>query len=258
VATEAKYYRVSQVARLARVSVRTLHHYDEIGLLVPSSRTPSGYRLYTDADLRRLHQILLFRELGFTLESIGQALDDPAFDRRKALRAQRDLLLERIRRTESVVRAVDRALEALEGGREMETGELFEGFEDFDHARYEAEVRERWGETDAYRESLRRTKSYTKEDWARIKAEGEEVVTRLAELKAAGRRPDDDEVVEAVERYRLHLDRWFYPVSREMHVRLAELYEADPRYGEYFEQRGEGLTAFVAAAIRANAGRAEA
>jgi DNA-binding transcriptional MerR regulator len=251
-----KRYTVSQVARMARVTVRTLHHYDEIGLLVPSSRSASGYRLYTDADLQQLHRILLLRELGFSLEAIRRLLDDPTYDLLEALRAQRELLSERLRKTQAVLRAVDRALEALEGRTAMKPDELFEGFEDFDHAKYEEEARERWGHTEAYRESARRTRNYGKEDWAKIKAESEALLQEMAALLAAGRSPDEPEAMELAERHRQHIDRWFYPLSHNAHRCLAELYESDARFRENYEKRAPGLAAFVAAAIRANAARA--
>lgn len=252
----AKSFTVSRVSRIAHVTVRTLHHYDEIGLLVPSRRSARGYRLYSGEDLQRLQQILLFRQLGFSLEAIQRLLDEPAYDRRSALRAQRELLRERVRRAEAVIRAVDATLAALEGGTEMDAAKMFDGFDEFDPTQHEEEARERWGDTDAYRESMRRTKRYTKEDWARIKAEGEEVERTLADLLATGVAPDADEAVDAAERARLHIDRWFYPCSHAFHRNLAEMYLSDPRFREHYEARREGLAEFVAAAIRANAARA--
>lgn len=249
-------YTVSQVAGLAHVTVRTLHHYDEIGLLAPSERSPSGYRLYREPDLQRLHQILIFRELGFSLEGIQQILDAPAFERGEALRAQRELLKEGIRKTEAVIRAVDAAIDALEGGETVDSEKMFEGFEAFDHAQYEDEARERWGKTDAYKESMKRTKQYTKDDWAKIKAEGEAVEARLAELLEAGRDPGDPDVMDAADAHRLHMDRWFYPVSHAMHLGLGQMYISDPRFTAHYEKRAKGLAAFVAAAIEANARRA--
>src|SRR5688572_17678200 len=170
-------WTVGQVAEMARVTVRTLHHYDEIGLLAPSGRSRAGYRRYSEADLRRLHQILLFRELGFALETIQQMLDDPDFDRRKALESQRELLAERLGQTEAILRGIDRALAELNGEGEMQTDDMFEGFEEANR-QYEAEVKERWGNSDAYAESARRAKKYTKEDWKRFKAESEEAGAR--------------------------------------------------------------------------------
>ncbi len=253
-----RHYTVSQVAGLSHVTVRTLHHYDEIGLLAPSDRSAKGYRLYSIADLHRLHQILLFRELGFSLEGIQQVLEATAFDRAAALKAQRELLREGIKRTETVIRAVDAALRALEGDEVMDERKMFEGFEAFDNVRYQEEAKERWGETEAYKESMRRSKQYTRADWARIKAEGEAVETRLAELFVAGRSPEDATSMDAAEAHRLHMDRWFYPVSHTMHVGLARMYTADPRFKEHYDKRAPGLAAFVEAAVLANAKRAGA
>ncbi|HEX6308674.1 MAG TPA: MerR family transcriptional regulator [Longimicrobiales bacterium] len=249
-----KHYTVSEVARLAHVSVRALHHYHDIGLLVPTRRTASGYRLYADAELRRLHEILLFRELGFTLDAIRRLLDAPSAERAAALREQRGQLEVRVRRTQAVLRAVDATLDALEKGAIMDGSRVFDGFEEFDHAKYAGEAEQRWGDTEAWRESQRRAKQYSKDDWARIRAEGDSVMERFAELHAAGREPGDAAALALAEEHRQHISRWFYPCDAALHAGLAEMYVADARFGEYFEKRGRGLTAFVAAAIRMNSG----
>ena len=251
----SRHWKVSEVAKLAHVTVRTLHHYDEIGLLAPSERSASGYRLYGRADLERLQQILVLRELEFGLDAIRGLLAAPAQERLLAMRAQRELLQERLRRTEIVIRAVDRILKAMEEDETMATESMFEGFDGFDGGPHAEEARERWGDTEAYRESRRRAKSYTKEDWARIQAEGEEPVAALAELMKAGARPTDPAARDAAERARRHIDRWFYPCSHEFHLNLAAMYESDPRFGDHYESRAPGLRDFVVAAIRANAAR---
>ena len=235
--------------------MRTLHHYDRIGLLSPSRRSGSGYRLYDYDDLERLRQIRLLRELRFGLEGIEQILDAPAYDRRSALIAQRELLRERQERTDSIIRGVDRALAALEEETNMDATEMFEGLEEFDHTQYEDEVKERWGDTDAYRESMRRTRRYGKADWARIKAEGEGVFARLARLMTEGEHAAGRAAMDLAEEHRCHIDRWFYPCSHTMHGCLAEMYTADPRFTEYFEKRAEGLAVFVQDAIKANEAR---
>ena len=130
-----------------------------------------------------------------------------------------------------------------------------EGFGEFENAEYAEEARERWGDTDAYRESMRRAKRYGKEEWGKVKAEGEAIEARWAELLAAGRRPEEDEVADVAEEYRRYIDRWFYPLTHEAHVGLAEMYTADPRFEKHYEDRAEGLAAFVAASIRANRAR---
>jgi DNA-binding transcriptional MerR regulator len=249
-------YQVSDVARITGVSVRALHHYEDIGLLVPRERTEAGYRVYAEDDLLRLQQILLGRELGLALEQIRRSLDDPRFDHRRALLAQKRQLQERARRADEMIRAVDTALAMLEEaqGGTMDMQQLFDGF---DPSQYEAEAKERWGDTEAYRESAKRTKRYGKDDWRRIQ---EEQATIYADAVAAlqdGREADSAEAMDLAERHRQSIGRWFYPCGRAMHAKLADLWEADPRYGENMDKHGAGLTAFLAAAVRANARRHE-
>lgn len=243
---------IKEAARLAGVSVRTLHHYDAIGLLVPKLRSSAGYRLYDQDDLLRLQQILIGRELGFALQQIGRSLDDPAFDLAQALRAQRQQLQGRAQRTGAMLRAVDAALAILdsETGDDMDMKNLFDGF---DPSAYEDETRQRWGNTDACKESARRTSRYSAEDWARFKEEQAAVYGAAATAMTAGTPPDDPAAMEMAERHRLLIDRWFYSCSKAMHRGLADLYEADTRFAQNIERHGKGLTAFLAAAIRANA-----
>jgi DNA-binding transcriptional MerR regulator len=247
---------VKDVARIAGVSIRTLHYYDEIKLLAPQTRSRAGYRLYTDDDLLRLQQILIGRELGLSLEEIRRSLDDPRFDRRKALLAQREQLCTRARQTEAMIRAVDTALAVLDGkttkGGSMDMKKIFDGF---DPSQYEDEVKERWGNTDAYKESARRTKRYKAEDWKKFKEEQAAVYKDAVAVMKAGRKPTDPQAMDIAERMRLLIDRWFYPCSHQMHEGLASLYEGDSRFAENIDKHGEGMTTFLVAAIRANAKR---
>jgi DNA-binding transcriptional MerR regulator len=256
--TRSRTYQVKDVARLTGVSVRTLHHYDTIGLLVPGGRTAAGYRLYTDADLLRLQQILIGRELGLPLEEIRQSLDDPRFDRKAALLDQRQRLHDRARQAEAMIRAIDTALAALDGSvttGEMAMADLFDGF---DPSRYEEEARERWGGTEAFAESTERTKRYTADDWNAIKAEQGAVYEAAVAALKAGKAPSSADAMDIAERHRLSIDRWFYPCSLTMHKGLASMYESDDRFRQSIDKYGEGLTTFLAEAIRANAGRGRA
>jgi DNA-binding transcriptional MerR regulator len=246
-------YQVKKVARLAGLSIRALHHYDSIGLLVPSARSDAGYRLYDDDDLLRLQQILIGRELGLPLEDIRRALDDPAFDVRKELLAQRQQLERRARQTAAMIAAVDAALALV--AKPGEEGGMDRIFEGFTVSKFEAEAQQRWGETDAYKEAARRTKGYTKEDWTRQHAEAHALYSDAAALMKAGRVATDTEVLDIAERHRLLIDRWFYPCSPEMHQGLASLYESDARFTEAIDAHAPGLSTFLVAAIRANAER---
>jgi DNA-binding transcriptional MerR regulator len=248
-------HQVQELAQLTGVSIRTLHYYDEIGLLVPKARTPSGYRLYDEADALRLQQILIHRELGLSLEAIRRALDDPAFDQCAALLAQKRQLQQRAQHTQSMLDAIDAALDALDHpdtGVTMNMTQLFDGF---DPSKYEVEARRRWGQTDAYRESRERTKHYTPEDWKEFAAQQAAVYHDAVAAMRAGKQPTDDDVMHVAERARLLIDRWFYPCSVQMHNGLADMYESDSRFAENIDRHGAGLTAFLVAAIRANGAR---
>lgn len=250
-------YKVGEVARLAHVSVRTLHHYDEMGLVPPSARSEAGYRLYTGEDLERLQQVLFYREIGFSLEEIRDLMADPAFDRREALLVQRELLAEQSLRLQAMLDLIDRTLASQEGGIPMDKEEMFEVFGDFDPSQYEEEVKERWGDAEAHKESARRTARYTKADWQRFKEESEEINSAIAALMDEGVRPDDSRAMQAVERHRLQIDRWFYPCSREMHAELGKMYVADPRFTATYEKIRPGMARYVCEATAANKRRGE-
>ena len=250
--TVPRTYRVADVARQSGVSIRALHHYDAIGLLVPTGRTEAGYRLYTDADLLRLQQILIGRELGFSLGEIKRSLTDPRFDHRQALVEQRRRLEAKARSVGEMLRAVDAALAVVGSdplGDTMDMKELFNGF---DPSAYEAEAKERWG-GDAYEESKRRVNTYTAEDWKRWKTETGAVYADAAAAMRRGLDPTSPAALEIAERHRLSIDKWFYPCSHAMHAGLADMYEADDRFRASIDAAAEGLTTFLAAAIRANA-----
>ena len=247
-------YHVSEVARITGISVRALHHYDAIGLLVPKQRSDAGDRVYDQDDLLRLQQVLSGREPGLALEAIRRSLDDPRFDRTQALRAQKRQLQERARRTDDMLRAVDAAIALLEDdqGGTMDMQQLFDGF---DPSAYEAEAKERWGDTDAYRESAKRAKRYGKDDWRQIKEEQDAIYADAAHALQAGQTADSAAAMDVAERHRRSIERWFYPCSTDMHTNLADLWEADARFAESIDQHGAGLTTFLAAAVRANAQR---
>jgi hypothetical protein len=138
----------------------------------------------------------------------------------------------------------------------MGRDEMSDAFGRLDQSAFEDEVRERWGGTEAYRESTRRTRQYTKEDWARFTAESDAANAAVAALIDEGVAPDDERAVEAVERHRLLIDRWFYPCSRAMHAQLGETYAADPRFTATYEAIRPGMARFMRAATAANAARA--
>ncbi|MFJ2719073.1 MerR family transcriptional regulator [Streptomyces sp. NPDC087437] len=247
-------YSVGQVAGFAGVTVRTLHHYDDIGLLVPGERSHAGHRRYGDADLDRLQQILFYRELGFPLEEVA-ALLDPEADPGAHLRRRHELLTARIEKLTKMAAAVEKAMEARRMGIDLTPEERFEVFGDHDPEQYADEVRQRWGDTEAYRQSQRRTASYTKEDWKRLTEEQDAIHRRMAALLDAGTPAGSEAAMDVAEEHRRFISGSYYDCGHEMHTCLAQMYVADPRFTATYEKIRPGLAAYLREAILANAER---
>jgi DNA-binding transcriptional MerR regulator len=248
---------VGEVAALASVSVRTLHHYDRIGLLKPSERSESGYRHYSDGDLVALQQLLFFRELGFSLAEIARIMHDPSFDRLEALRMQHRMLRDKSVQMALMAEAVETAIDATRGGARLDANDMFEVFGEFDPKQYEKEVEERWGSADAYKESAKRTARYTKADWQRFEDESDAINAAIVAAMEEGLPADSIEAMDAVECHRRQIDTWFYPCPQTMHCGLAEMYIADPRFTADYEKIREGMAQYVHDAILANAARSK-
>ena len=244
-----KALTVQAVAALSGVTVRALHHYDEIGLLTPT-RGESGYRHYSDADVVRLQQILVYRALGLPLQQIKSLMDDPEFDAAAALEEQRAQLEARAAETAQMLESVDRALARLRGDPTPELADLFEGF---DPAAYEEEAERRWGDTSAYAESRQRTSQYSKDDWVRIKADSDAILERVATAVEAGTSARAESGRGLAEAYRLHIDRYYYPCSRAMYREVASMYTSDARFRENLERYGAGVAECLALAAVAKA-----
>ncbi|WP_367044015.1 MerR family transcriptional regulator [Streptomyces sp. Je 1-332] len=248
-------YSVGRVAGFAGVTVRTLHHYDEIGLFVPSERSHTGHRRYSDGDLDRLQQILFYRELGFPLDEVAALLDDPETDLRVHLRRQHELLTARITRLQEMAAAVETAMEAKKMGINLTPEEKFEVFGDHDPEQYADEVERRWGHTEAYKESQRKAASYTKEDWQRINDEFSAVHARMADLLTQGLPADSVEAMDVAEEHRCFITRFHYTCPHELHTCLGEMYVADERFTAVYEEIRPGLAVYMRDAIVANAAR---
>lgn len=246
-------YSVGQVAGFAGITVRTLHHYDGIGLLRPGGRSRAGHRRYRDADLDRLQQILFHRELGFPLDEIAVLLDDPATDPMEHLRRRHEVLTGRIAALREMAEAVERAMEARRMEIDLTPEEKFEVFGGHDPDAHAAEAERRWGGTDAHRTSRARTASYTKEDWLRIKAEERDWTGRLAALIDGGAPADGQAAMDLAEEHRAQITRNFYDCSYEMHTGLGEMYTADPRFTAHYDAERPGTAAYLRDAILANA-----
>ena len=237
-------FTVGELARLTGITVRTLHHYDEIGLVIPSERSEAGYRMYADGDVLRLQQVLLFRELGMPLDEIARAIDGA--DRRVLLQQHRAALVAKRARIDAMLAALDAHTE----GDPMQPDDVKSMFDGFDPKQYEDEAREHWGQTEAYQESARRTATYGKPEWDAIKRESESIYQRLAALMGT---PVTALAVQAlVEEHRQHLERWFYPCGVAMHHGLGQMYVSDPRFTANLDKVAPGFARYLADAIAAS------
>ncbi len=247
---------VGQVAEQLGVTVRTLHHYDAIGLLVPSGRTSAGYRLYTVEDIERLQHVVVYRRLGFALEEIALLLDDPSADVGEHLRRQREAVMSRLDEMRGLVTAIDRALEKEMSGIKLTKEEQKELFGDGFSEDYAGEAEQRWGETDAWKQSQRRTSKYTKEDWAEVKAEMDATNAAFVSAMTDGEPATSERAMDVAEAHRLHIHDRFYDLTPELHRNLGDMYVADPRFTKTYEDIKPGMAQYVRDAIHANADRA--
>lgn len=244
-------YRVKEVADMVGISVRTLHHYDEIGLLNPAYVNEVGYRYYSDNELERLQQIMFFKELKFELQEIKEILDNPNFDRKKALEMQKDLLVKKRDRLDKIVISIEKTLESIEGGLEMNKKDMFKPFDmseiENHKEKYAEETKKKYGDTDAYKESEEKIRNYTKYDWAVVMEKGGEIFSKIAANMDKG--PEDSEIQELIGEYRQYITDSFYTCTLEIFRGLGELYVYDERFTKNIDKYAEGLSEFLKEAI---------
>ena len=231
--------QIKEFAEQIGVSVRTLHYYDEIGLLKPSEvDAQNGYRFYDERSLERMQEILFYRELDFSLKTIAQILSSPDYDKQQALTRQRKLLLAKKERLERLIDALD----------SMEKGEGFmkpnNEYEDLKN-KYAEEVRQRWGSTDAYKESQQRNT-----DFGKAASLLDAVFEEFAELDRSGTSPDDEAAKIQVEKLQRCITDNFYTCTNEILAGLGQMYVADVRFKNNIDKHGEGTAEFVSQCIK--------
>jgi DNA-binding transcriptional MerR regulator len=239
-------YTVKQLAAVVGVSARTLHYYDQIGLLKPSRDPSNGYRLYERPALLRLQQILFLRELGLSLEDIQQALDRPDFDLLHALEGHRVALQDRQARLAVLLHTVERTIHHLKGNIEMETKDMFAGFSEEQQKVYAEEAERRWGGENV-KESQKRWGSYSEEKKRQIMQEGKNVYLDLVAAMPDG--PAGARAQAGIARWHQHL-RYFYEPTTEILIGLGDLYNDDPEFNAFFNRIHPELAGFMRQAIR--------
>lgn len=233
--------KVKEVAELTGVSVRTLHHYDEIGLLKPEEKTDSGYRNYSGANLETLQQILFFRELGFSLTKIREIITDPDYDRTEALALQRRMLVDRRGQLDRMIAVIDQTIRHHKGEIHMTDKEKFAGFDFTKGNPYEQEARQRWGDK-AVDSSNARLGAMSKEEQERLGQEMNEIYFKLADLRHLS--PESEEAQAAIKLWWEYLNR-MGNYSPEAFKGLGEMYVCDERFTKNIDKFGEGLAVFM-------------
>jgi DNA-binding transcriptional MerR regulator len=252
-------YSVGRVSAFAGVTVRTLHHYDRAGLLSPSGRSHAGYRLYSDADLARLQQILFYRELGFSLGEIATILKDPQTNALEHLRARQRQLGEEIARLRRLAEVAERAVEVQQTGVSLTPEERFEVFGEitFDLS-YATEAQLKWAGSEGQRESMARAAAHSKVVWRLHRPRAAPCRAELLAAFDEGEPADGERAMDLAEEHRLHISRWFTSCPPDMHRRIAEDFTADPRAFALVvppSQQRPGLAAYLSQAVHANAAR---
>ena len=232
---------IKEFAEFTGVSVRTLHYYDEIGLLTPAFIDKStGYRFYDENSLLRMQEILFYRELDFSLKSIGEILTSPDYNKSKAMNEQKQLLILKKERIERLISAIDLAMK----------GEIvMTAFDNNEFERHKAEAKERWGKTDAYKEHEEKTRNYSKQKWNDLAVEMDHIMAEFALCMRKDERPDSTESQALVQTLQDHITQNYYLCTNEILAGLGQMYVADERFKNNIDKHADGTAAFIRDAI---------
>ena len=238
--------QINEFAKLTGVSVRTLHYYDEIGLLKPAFVDEQNrYRFYDENSLERMQEILFYRELDFKLKSISEILSSPDYDKQKALAEQRKLL-------ELKKERLDRIIDALDGATKGKITMTAFDNSDYETARkqYENEAKERWGKTEAYKEHAEKTADYTKDKWQEVNDGLMVIFIKFAECKKNGYTADSNEAQILVKELQNYITENYYTCTKEILAGLGQMYVADERFKNNIDKNGVGIAEFISEAIK--------
>jgi DNA-binding transcriptional MerR regulator len=238
--------KVKEVAELVGISIRTLHHYDQIGLLTPMEITDSGYRLYSKENLETLQQILFFKELGFTLKEIKKMMNSPTFNRQEALILQRKMLIEKRNKFDKMLETIDKTIKHMEGEIQMTNEERFEGIK-FEFNQFEEEARRLWGNQSVDRANAK-LKGMSEDEQKDLSNRWDMIFNKLACLRDQS--PESQEVQVTIKEWYDFLNKNFSKYSLDAFNGLGQLYICDERFTKNIDRYGEGLAKFMSEAMK--------
>ena len=234
--------QIREFAKFTGVSVRTLHYYDEIGLLKPSHVDPStGYRYYDEEALLRMQEILFYRELDFSLNSIRQIISSPNYDKTKALNEQKQLLKLKKERIERLIHAIDGA---------MKGEHVMKAFDDSEFEKYKSEAQEKWGKTEAYRQHAEKTKNYSKEKQNSLVQDMDAILAEFSLCMNSGAGPASPEAQSLVKKLQNHISMNYYNCTNEILAGLGQMYVADERFKSNIDRHADGTASYISEAIK--------
>ncbi len=234
---------IKEFAEFTGVSVRTLHYYDEIGLLVPAHVDQfTGYRYYDENSLLRMQEILFYRELDFSLKSIGEILSSPNYDKNKALKEQKHLLTLKKERLERLISAIDGA---------MKGENVVKAFDNSEFEKHKVETQEKWGATSAYKEYEERTKNYSKQRWNNLADGMDNIMAEFAICMKKDEMPDSAEAQNLVKMLQNHITENYYLCTKEILAGLGQMYVTDERFKNNIDKHADGTSQFICEAIEA-------
>ena len=239
--------QIKEFAEYTGVSVRTIHYYDEIGLLKPAEvDLHSGYRYYDEKSILRMQEIMFYRELDFSLKTIRDILSSPSYNKNKALKDQKHLLTLKKERLERLISAID---DAVKGDNVMNA------FDNSEFEKYKGEAQEKWGNTDAYKEHSEKTKGYSKDKWNDLAGEMNDIMAEFSVCMKNGATPDSDEAQNLVKRLQNHITENYYLCTNEILAGLGQMYVADERFRKTIDKHLIGTADFISEAIKVYCGK---
>ena len=238
--------QIKEFAKFTGVSVRTLHYYDEIGLLKPAYVDEfTGYRFYDESSLLRMQEILFYRELDFSLKNIGEILSSPNYNKNAVLKEQKHLLTLKKERLERLILSIDDA---------MKGENVMKAFDNSEFEKHKAEAKEKWGNTDAYKEHAEKTKNYSKDKWGNLIDEMNDILAEFAVCMKNGDTPDSAEAQNLVKALQNHITENYYHCTNEILAGLGQMYVADERFKNNIDKHADGTAEFISKAIKTYCG----
>ena len=233
--------QIKEFAIATGVSIRTIHYYDEIGLLTPAYVDKiTGYRYYDENSIIRMQEILFYRELDFSLKSIKEILTSPNYDKNKVFNEQKELLILKKERLEKIIFAIDAA---------MEGENVMSVFDNSEFEKYKNEVKEKWGQTEAYKEHSEKTKTYSKEKWNNLASGMDQIMAMFSMCLKNGNEANSQEAQELVKKLQNHISENYYHCTNEILASLGQMYVADERFKNNIDKHAIGTAEYISKAI---------